>query len=148
MYLVDTSNEEYELIRNKDVYEEKPLLDELDADFFGLSIEEAERTNWRLLEGFDVEAEYMSSYVWDLTVAVLTQSDPDIANKITDLLAYLPPDDPEAQPYIEHLTCLLGYHYELSGDDETAVTTYLSLIRQAPSSPWSWLAWARLEPVE
>ncbi len=29
---------------------------------------------------------------------------------------------------------------------ETAVATYLDLIQQAPSSPWSWLAWARLEP--
>jgi hypothetical protein len=78
---------------------------------------------------------------------VLTQSDPAIPTKITDLLAYLPTDDPEAQPYREHLTYLLGYHYELSGDEEQAVAAYLSLIQQAPSSPWSWLAWARLEPV-
>jgi hypothetical protein len=79
---------------------------------------------------------------------VITQTDPDIPNKITDLLNYLPSDDPEARPYREHLTYLLGYHYELSGVEEEAVATYLDLIQQNPSSPWSWLAWARLEPVE
>ncbi|HRQ39849.1 MAG TPA: hypothetical protein PLD25_18230 [Chloroflexota bacterium] len=42
----------------------------------------------------------------------------------------------------------MGYYYELSGDEATAVSTYLTLIQQAPSSPWAWLAWARLEPVE
>ncbi len=96
---------------------------------------------------YDVTGKFEWEWMNELQTAVLTQSDPDIASKITDLLAYLPTDDPEAQPYIEHLTYLLGYHYELSGDDETAVTTYLSLIRQAPNSPWSWLAWARLEPA-
>lgn len=30
---------------------------------------------------------------------------------------------------------------------ETAVPTYLDLIQRYPTSPWSWLAWARLEPV-
>lgn len=80
-----------------------------------------------------------------LNTAVSQQTDPDIPNQITQLLNYLPTDDPEAEPFREHLTYLLGYHYELSGDAETAVATYLDLIQQAPSSPWSWLAWARLE---
>lgn len=31
---------------------------------------------------------------------------------------------------------------------ETAVSHYTTLIQQAPDSPWSWLSWARLEPVE
>lgn len=92
---------------------------------------------WRNLSDFN-----------ELQTAVLTQTNPNIATKITDLLSYMPTDDPEAQPYREHLTYLLGYHYELSGDEAKAVTTYLNLIQQAPSSPWSWLAWARLEPVE
>ena len=47
-----------------------------------------------------------------------------------------------------HLIYLLGLSYELSGAEETAVATYLDLIQQFPTSPWSWLAWARLEPVE
>ena len=32
--------------------------------------------------------------------------------------------------------------------EETAVSHYTNLIQQAPNSPWSWLAWARLEPVD
>ncbi len=90
----------------------------------------------------------LHEYAQELQTAVLTQTDPDISTKITDLLNYLPSDDPEAQPYREHLTYLLGYHYELSGKEEEAVAIYLDLIQQHPSSPWSWLAWARLEPVE
>jgi hypothetical protein len=46
-----------------------------------------------------------------------------------------------------HFLYLLGLNYELSGDAETAVSTYFDLIQQFPTSPWSWLAWARLEPV-
>ena len=37
---------------------------------------------------------------------------------------------------------------ETIGGVETAVSTYLTLIQQAPNSPWSWLAWARLAPIE
>jgi hypothetical protein len=49
---------------------------------------------------------------------------------------------------VNRLMYLLGYNYELNGNQEQAVSTYLTLIEQAPTSPWSWLAWARLEPVE
>ncbi|MCL4261892.1 MAG: hypothetical protein KJ069_01685 [Anaerolineae bacterium] len=90
----------------------------------------------------------VNNCVLQLSNAVLAQTDPTIPTQITDLLHYLPTDDPEARPYREHLTYLLGYNYELSGDEDTAVSTYLSLIQQSPTSPWAWLAWARLEPVE
>jgi len=82
-----------------------------------------------------------------LKSAVLAHSAPNIPNQIFDLLDYFPANDPDAQPYIQHLTYLLGYYYELRGEEETAVTTYLTLISQYPTSPWAWLAWARLEPV-
>jgi hypothetical protein len=36
---------------------------------------------------------------------------------------------------------------EDEGVGETAVAPYLNLIQQFPTSPWSWLAWARLEPM-
>jgi hypothetical protein len=102
---------------------------------------------WKTLDNFLATDQSLYTYSQELQTAVLTQPNPDIATKITDLLAYLPNDDPEAQPYIEHHTYLLGYHYELRGDAANAVTTYLTLIQQAPTSPWSWLAWARLEPA-
>ena len=80
--------------------------------------------------------------------AILTHTDPTIPEKITQLLNNLPPDDPKIRPYINQLSYLLGYQYELSGDDERAVSTYLHLIQEYPASPWSWLAWARLEPTD
>jgi hypothetical protein len=41
---------------------------------------------------------------------------------------------------------LIGYSYEAAGDGESAVAAYLELIKAAPQSAWSWLAWTRLEP--
>ncbi|MBK9053103.1 MAG: tetratricopeptide repeat protein [Chloroflexi bacterium] len=64
------------------------------------------------------------------------------------LINYLPPDDPEAHYLILQLTYMLGYTYEQEGREEEAIATYLALIQQAPESPWSWLAWARIEPGE
>jgi len=121
-------------------------INDVGADDFQLLPSYQQKISWKTLADFPQADTYLLDYLYQLQTAVLTQSDPAIANKITDLLAYLPTDDPEAQPYREHLTYLLGYHFELSGDDEQAVATYLDLIQQAPSSPWSWLAWARLEP--
>lgn len=123
--------------------EDMPSLDEITSSTFDLD----GPPNWRLLETFPTEDGYLKDYVSELQTAVLAQTDPTIPTQITDLLDYLPTDDPEARPYREHLTYLLGYHYELSGDAETAVSTYLSLIQLAATSPWAWLAWARLEPV-
>ena len=121
---------------------------ELSQSHFGLEQPVKIDPFWVQLENLDVEADYLTEYLDELQTAVLSQTDPTIPEKITQLLIYLPHDDPEAEPYIEHLTYLLGYHYELSGDEETAVSTYLDLIQRFPTSPWSWLAWARLEPVE
>ncbi len=103
---------------------------------------------WKTLSDFTATESILWQYVAELDTAVFTQTDPNIVAKITELLNYLPSNDPEAQPYREHLTYLLGYHYELSGDENHAITVYLDLIQQAPSSPWSWLAWARLEPIK
>ena len=73
---------------------------------------------------------------------------PDLQNKLNDLIDKLPNGTPSHQMMHNRLLYLSGLTYELAGDNNQAVTTYLSLIRLAPSSPWSWLAWARLEPVE
>lgn len=102
---------------------------------------------WETLSGSSATPVSLYEHIQELQTAVLAQADPTIPTQITDLLDYLPTDDPEARPYREHLTYLLGYYYELSGDADTAVTTYLSLIQLAATSPWAWLAWARLEPV-
>lgn len=146
--LIDKIEQEYSIVASKHPYDEEPILQDLDRDYFDLDRTENILPKWKDLEGFLEEPEYISTYIETLMDSVITQSDPAIPTKITDLLTYLPTDDPEAQPYREHLTYLLGYHYELSDDEDQAVATYLDLIQQAPSSPWSWLAWARLEPAE
>ncbi|MCA9953453.1 MAG: tetratricopeptide repeat protein [Anaerolineales bacterium] len=123
--------------------DERPLTEITSADF---APDPPRPPTWHSLL---YEATGKSDWEWmrDVQTAVLTQTDPTVPEKITELLNYLPADDPDAQPYIEHLTYLLGYFYELSGDEETAVATYLDLIQNYPTSPWSWLAWARLDPV-
>jgi len=149
-YLIENMEDGFSEVANQTVFEE-PILQELDREFFWLNVTSTqtdETTSWKELDGFSNESEDIGDYIRTLTDDVLTQSDPALPTKITDLLAYLPTDDPEVQPYREHLTYLLGYYYELSGNVDQAVTSYLDLIQQAPSSPWSWLAWARLAPVE
>ena len=146
--LIDKIDQEYDIVAENHAYGEEPNLEELDRAFFNLDNPEVAFPIWTRLEGFLQEKQYIGTYLATLTDSVITQSDPTISTKITDLLNYLPSDDPEAQPYREHLTYLLGYHYELSGDEEYAVSIYTDLIQHAPSSPWSWLAWSRLEPVE
>jgi hypothetical protein len=139
----------FQKIRSEMVYEKTDdLAQVLEITAYELEASTLASISWRQLEGLDVAEDSVYFYTSKLQTAVLTQTDPTVPEKITQLLNYLPPDDPDARPYIEHLTYLLGYFYELSGEGETAVTTYLDLIQQYPTSPWSWLAWARLEPVE
>ncbi len=123
--------------------DERPLAEMTPADFApALTGPPTWRSLLREAIGKD-EWEWMRG----IQTAVLNRTDPTVPEKIIQLLNYLPSDDPDAQPYIEHLTYLLGYFYELNGDEETAVSTYVDLIQQYPTSPWSWLAWARLEPI-
>jgi hypothetical protein len=124
--------------------DERPLSEITSADF---APDPPRPPTWRLLL-YGATGQYEWEWLRDLQTAVLTQTDPTVPEKITQLLNYLPTDDPDAQPYIEHLTYLLGYFYELNGGEENAVDTYLDLIQQYATTPWSWLAWARLEPVE
>jgi hypothetical protein len=130
---------------------ETPLLEQDDISeeiFTRQELSSSQNAFWRSLTDFPATELSIVEYSQELQKAVLNQNDPTIPEKITQLLNYLPADDPEAQPTIEHLTYLLGYFYELGGEDESAVSTYLDLIQRYPTSPWSWLAWARLEPVE
>lgn len=149
VFLIDKVDEEYVIVDANYLYDEQPVLRDLPDDFFNLDSEQPTiiEPGWKQLEGFLEERERIGSYIEGLTDLLLNQTDLTIPEKITQLLNYLPTDNPDAQPYIEHLTYLLGYFYELSGEEETAVSTYLGLIQQYPTSPWSWLAWARLESV-
>lgn len=147
--LIGKGDEQFEIIDSNSDLEAFPDLNEIDVTYFELDQPEPEQPSqpeWELLIGLLPEERNISAYIQELTDTVIVQTNPDIPNQITDLLNYLPTDDPEAQPYREHLTYLLGYHYELRDEEEEAVNAYLDLIKQNPSSPWAWLAWARLEP--
>ncbi|HRQ41691.1 MAG TPA: VCBS repeat-containing protein [Chloroflexota bacterium] len=73
---------------------------------------------------------------------------PDLQDEVNDLISKLPNDTTSRQMMHNRLLYLSGLTYELDGKENQAVATYLTLIQQAPSSPWAWLSWARLEPVE
>ncbi len=147
--LINKVEQEYVVVATS-FYDEEPDLKNLPPEFFNPDTAQPATLppSWENLAGFLDEPKYIGDFIEGLTESVLTQTDPTVPEKITQLLTYLPSDDPDAQPYIEHLTYLLGYFYELSGAEENAVNTYLDLIQQYATSPWSWLAWARLEPVE
>jgi hypothetical protein len=53
-------------------------------------------------------------------------------------------DSNEVQLIVEFLYYLRGLNYELMGDEEMAVDSYLMLLELNRSSPWSWMAAARL----
>lgn len=137
--------------------DEMPVLEELDGEFFGLvpSSESGTTTPgrgpyWYFLRNFPIttDSSPIMYYLDDLQSAVLEQSRPQtIPDEIMACLDYLPTDDWDVQQLRYRLLFLLGYNYELAGETEEAIAVYLSLIQQAPQSPWSWLAWARLEPV-
>ena len=131
--------------------DEIPVLEVITSDYFTTNVvgsSVSEPSIWEPLEtDFNLDGSF-AKYVNDLSQKVIDQERP--LTTLTDLetLLSLLPDDDEINPLRHQLMFLLGYHFELAGEEETAVSHYLTLIQQAPDSPWSWLAWARLEPVE
>jgi hypothetical protein len=90
---------------------------------------------------------FVRRYTFNMQMQILSEH--DLSNVREILLRTLARMDAEGSYYQpSQLMYLLGLDYELSGEEETAVATYLDLIQHYPTSPWSWLAWARLEPVE
>jgi hypothetical protein len=101
--------------------------------------------DWYILSGFDESNQTLSDLLADLTNRVITQNEQTLnADVIDNLLAYLPTDSNEVQQIVEFLYYLRGLNYELMGDEEMAVDSYLMLLELNRSSPWSWMAAARL----
>lgn len=76
---------------------------------------------------------------------VLANTQPEQAQvKIKSILDSLPANDSAADILRERLIYLSGYSYELQGNNENALATYLSLIKLNPQSLWSGLAESRL----
>ena len=149
LILLGQNENEVEQLDRINYYEEVPVLESITLEDF--TANDVLPSAWELLEAeFNIDGNF-GLYVHDLTRRSLAQEQPSTTlNEIQILLSYLPKDEPDAelQSLRHHLLFLIGYHFELAGEEETAVTHYLNLIEEAPDSPWSWLAWARLEPVE
>ena len=85
----------------------------------------------------------------ELERATLSQTDTKIvADGISNLMESLPAGDPAAQLLLARLHYILGFNYELSGQEESAVDIYLSLIEKYPQSLWSQYAKIRIQPVK
>lgn len=145
VYFIDISSGTYNILDVVYPYDEV-MLAEIGLDYFDIG---QPARSWRQLEGFPTEATYIDEYVRELVAAVLSpEHSATLPEDLIALINYLPQDDPDAYYLILQLTYMLGYTYEQEGRDEEAMATYLALIQQAPESPWSWLAWARIEPEE
>ncbi len=145
LILIDSNEGGLEL-QNRPLYVEEPVdLSELTLEYF--EDEVAAPSIWvELARQFGIEGN-LRDYATSLTQRIIEQERPlTTLADLETLLAGLP-DDEEVQPLRHQLMFLRGYHYELAGEAETAVSHYTTLIQQAPDSPWSWLAWARLEPT-
>ena len=144
VFLFDTAVADYDLVHSISSYEDEVRLAELPLDFFPPE-RSVTAAAWKQLEGFNTEATSTYDYVRELVAAVLSPEHSDtLPEDLIALINYLPPDEPEAHYLILQLTYMLGYTYEQEGREEEAIATYLALIQQAPESPWSWLAWARI----
>lgn len=116
-------------------------LEEFDNDYFGLV-----KPAWYTLLEFDSIDQDLPGYLEDLETEVISQTQSlETESKLAALIAYLPREEPALRSSINELRYLLGLNYELMEAEERAIATYLDLIEQAPNSPWSWLAWARLD---
>jgi len=117
-------------------------LEELDEIYFDLV-----KPTWYTLLEYDGTSQNLPDYLETLEASVISQTQPlETAKELVDLMAYLLANEAAVQPAIKELKYLLGLNYELMGAEEQAVAAYVDLMRQVPNSPWSWLAWARLEP--
>lgn len=151
-----TADNRYETVRIEQICDNTPPdITEMNTNFFFNETEPPAPFWDSMADEFPWQAELWPfaengffSYLDTLNEQVLTAEQPfTLPTELTTLINALPATNPDAQPVIQHLTYLLGYYYELRGEAATAVTTYLTLIHQYPTSPWAWLAWARLEPA-
>jgi hypothetical protein len=103
---------------------------------------------WVTLQGYPVylqDDQDIFDYAALQKQRVIAQTDLDATrSEILRLLEYLPGNDSSADLMQGYLRFLLGFSYELKGENEKAVAAYLELIQTAPNTPWSWLAWTRL----
>lgn len=101
------------------------------------------------LDALEADPQDVYSQLNELESRVLSGETPISTHAALEtMLAAVPADDPAADFFRGRLYFLLGYSYELAGDERAAVAAYVRLIHAVPTSPWSWLAAARLQRTE
>ena len=149
LILFTFSSEGTQLISENTVCENPPSISQIDFDYFDEKIGEEYLVSWYLDIQADGQTWIFVYRIGELTNQVLSQTNLATTRAIIqDLISQIPEDDKGGELASFRLMYLIGLSFEMSGEEENAVNTYLNLIRQAPASPWSWLAWARLEPVD
>jgi hypothetical protein len=105
---------------------------------------------WISLEGFLEEPRNDAvafNYYHELRNRVIDEQDRSpVREEIQALIDFLPSDEPAVVVLLPELIFYIGLSYELDGNEAKALDTYLDLIQEYPESPWSWLAWSRIEP--
>jgi tetratricopeptide (TPR) repeat protein len=110
----------------------------------------ADEPGWHFMVGFPGKPDATQDiykYTQTIEKDILSGTDLDRARAHLDaLIRYIPYDDIDGAALIHELQYWTGLSYEIEGKSEDAVSAYLELIKNAPDSAWSWLAWARLAP--
>ena len=149
LMLFTISPEDVQVISESTVCENPLPISQLSPDYFDTKNSGEYAISWYLDIQVDEQTWVFTHRIDDLKDQVLSQTNLSRTRaQIQDLISQIPDGDKGGELASIRLLYLIGLSYELSGDEETAVSTYLDLIQQAPTSPWSWLAWARLEPAE
>ena len=149
LMLFTISPEAVQVISESTVCENPPSISQIELDYFDEKNSEEYEISWYLGIQADGQTWVFTYRIEDIKDQVLSQTNLSRTSaQIQDLISQIPDGDKGGELASIRLLYLIGLSYELSGDEETAVSTYLDLIQQYPTSPWSWLAWARLEPVE
>jgi tetratricopeptide (TPR) repeat protein len=111
---------------------------EIDPDWYYLTDKED-------VDGYQND---IMDFVRALEDLIISRRDPIKAvSKLDTIASALPPDDPSAKLLLNRLYYLRGLNYELGGQGELAVKTYLKLIEISPESIWSQYAKLRLQPA-
>jgi tetratricopeptide (TPR) repeat protein len=116
------------------------------------SVDSDNKPDWYYLTDKEDVDEYQNDimdFVWAVEDLIVSQEDSNKAHsKLNTIVAALPQGDPSTNLLLSRLYYLRGLNYELSGQSDLAVKTYLELIKFSPDSLWSQYAKLRLKPVQ
>lgn len=88
------------------------------------------------------------AYLESLERRVLTGKEFGDSEDIDVLMSNISQENPEASGVLARLLYLKGMSFELENREELAIAQYKKLIQGYVNSPWSWLAFARIEPKQ